>query len=85
MYESTPKAISFDFRGLDKVMEGKFREGHFQGVATIVEKLFELVKPTRAYFGEKDYQQILIIKNWKATCSRRHTPWHLHPSANCKP
>lgn len=63
MYESTPKAISFDFGGLDKVMEGKFREGHFQGVATIVEKLFELVKPTRAYFGEKDYQQILIIKS----------------------
>lgn len=63
MYESTPKAISFDFAGLDKVMEGKFREGHFQGVATIVEKLFELVKPTRAYFGEKDYQQILIIKS----------------------
>ena len=62
MYENTPKAISFDFGGLDKVMEGKFREGHFQGVATIVEKLFELVKPTRAYFGEKDYQQILIIK-----------------------
>lgn len=63
MYESTPKAISFDFGGLDKVMEGKFREGHFQGVATIVEKLFELVKPTCAYFGEKDYQQILIIKS----------------------
>ena len=63
MYESTPKAISFDFGELDKVMEGKFREGHFQGVATIVEKLFELVKPTRAYFGEKDYQQILIIKS----------------------
>lgn len=63
MYESTPKAISFDFGGLDKVMEGKFREGHFQGVATIVEKLFELVKPTRVYFGEKDYQQILIIKS----------------------
>ena len=63
MYENTPKAISFDFGGLDKVTEGKFREGHFQGVATIVEKLFELVKPTRAYFGEKDYQQILIIKS----------------------
>ena len=63
MYENTPKAISFDFGGLDKVMEGKFREGHFQGVATIVEKLFELVKPTRAYFGVKDYQQILIIKS----------------------
>ena len=63
MYENTPKAISFDFGGLDKVMEGKFREGHFQGVATIVEKLCELVKPTRADFGEKDYQQILIIKS----------------------
>ena len=66
MYEGTPSSGSYDFQGLDKVMEGAFRAGHFEGVATIVEKLFRLVTPTRAYFGEKDYQQILIIKRMVA-------------------
>ena len=66
MYEGTPTSGSYDFQGLDKVMEGAFRAGHFEGVATIVEKLFRLVTPTRAYFGEKDYQQILIIKRMVA-------------------
>ena len=66
MYEGTPTSQNYDFQGLDKVMEGTFRAGHFEGVATIVEKLFTLVTPTRAYFGEKDYQQILIIKSMVA-------------------
>lgn len=55
------KTESFDFGGLDQVMEGKFRPGHFIGVATIVKILFEIIKPQRAYFGMKDYQQVVII------------------------
>ncbi|RLC56850.1 MAG: pantoate--beta-alanine ligase [Candidatus Cloacimonadota bacterium] len=55
------KTESFDFGGLEKVMEGKFRPGHFNGVATIVKVLFEIIEPQRAYFGMKDYQQVVII------------------------
>ncbi|MGI9546924.1 MAG: pantoate--beta-alanine ligase [Flavobacteriaceae bacterium] len=63
MYAEGTVAGSYDFKGLDKIMEGRFRPRHFQGVATIVEKLLRTVAPDRAYFGEKDYQQLQIIKN----------------------
>lgn len=53
---------TFNYDGLENRMEGKSRPGHFDGVGTIVKKLFEIVQPTRAYFGEKDYQQTLIVK-----------------------
>jgi len=55
--------FSFSFNGLDEVMEGKFRPGHFNGVVQIVSKLFSIVTPNKAYFGEKDFQQVAIIKH----------------------
>lgn len=59
--------FSFDFNGLDEVMEGKMRPGHFNGVVQVVSRLFDLVQPTRAYFGEKDFQQLAIIRYMVAT------------------
>ncbi len=62
IYSTDVKHNHYNFAGLDKVMEGEFRENHFNGVATIVEELFKLIEPTRAYFGEKDFQQLRIIQ-----------------------
>lgn len=59
---TNPNTVEFDFGNLDKVMEGKFRPGHFNGVVQIVTLLFELVMPDKAFFGLKDFQQIAIIK-----------------------
>jgi pantoate--beta-alanine ligase len=53
---------TFDLGHLDKVMEGRYRSGHFEGVAQIVSKLFETIRPDQAYFGRKDFQQLVIIK-----------------------
>jgi len=62
LYDKNEQAKSFDFGSLTIGMEGEFRPGHFNGMATIVEKFFNIINPTKAFFGQKDLQQLQIVK-----------------------
>jgi len=62
MYPQNENKASFDFDYLDKILEGESRPGHFNGVAQIVKRFFEIIQPDKAFFGSKDYQQVMIVK-----------------------
>jgi pantoate--beta-alanine ligase len=62
IYPENDSFQSMDLQGMDTILEGKFRPGHFQGVVHVVHNFFRLIQPTRAYFGQKDFQQLAIIK-----------------------
>jgi pantoate--beta-alanine ligase len=62
IYPENDSFQGMDLQGMDTILEGKFRPGHFQGVVHVVHNFFRLIQPTRAYFGQKDFQQLAIIK-----------------------
>ncbi len=66
VYPDGAKSRNMDLGGLDTVLEGALRPGHFQGVATVVDRLFDLIQPDVAFFGQKDYQQIKVIERVSA-------------------
>ena len=74
LYGTNVASNHFEFNGLEHEMEGKFRQGHFDGVGTIVKRLFEIVKPDNAYFGKKDFQQLRIIETM---VKNYHIPVHI--------
>ncbi len=63
LYDGPPLSKRWEFGSIARVMEGEFRDGHFDGVGTVLQLLFEAVSPSKSYFGEKDYQQLLIVKS----------------------
>ncbi len=75
MYPEAENTI-YDLCGLDKYMEGAFRPGHFNGVVVVVKKMFDIIEPLKAYFGEKDFQQLAIITNF---VKKYHIPVEIIP------
>ena len=69
IYGNNTVSETFNFGSIETVMEGQFRPGHFNGVGTVVKRLFEIVKPNNAYFGEKDFQQLAIINKLVKLCN----------------